>query len=75
MSEHLTSLEDAEEMREWLICCAMEMDESGFDRGAIGAAMFGFGLSILCDERGPGTALSAIDSVRKAILARMSKSN
>lgn len=41
----------------------------GLDRGAVGAAMIGFGLGVMAAHRGKEDALRAIDGARNALLA------
>lgn len=75
MSEIRTSIEDAEMIRAALMCFVDSLDEDGFARHALGAAMLGFGLAVLHDECGPKSALEALDLVRTSLLVRMSKSH
>ena len=70
MAERMTSPEEAVTMKIAMDAMIDHLEKAeGLDRGAVGAAMIGFGLGVMSANRGNDEALRAIDGARNALLS------
>lgn len=69
MSERTTSREEAAFMKVKIDRAIDDLEQDGFDRGQIGAAMAGIGLGVASVHQGREEALRVLDSVRDALLS------
>lgn len=70
MSTELTTREDADAIRQALVSFLDGMEQRGFSRGAVGAAMLGYGTGVVRQHRGMAWALECLDMTKAAIGTR-----